>query len=305
MRLSCDVIKDLTPLYAEGMLSETSVDLVEEHLEECEDCQLYLQTMNQKQDVPEDHSVLPLLKMKNLLRKKKAVAIGVAIALTLLFSALFFSFLSAPDYIPYSEGLLEVTELSDGSIIVQMNQEVHGYDINETSSEDGDGSVYHVTTWTTTLGEAGLSDGVDRIVLTNEEESVASVYYYQTDGTLDTLIHGRNENINGGTMILPRLNLTYYFAAAGIVMVTSLIAVLVFRKHNIIARGLLVILLVSTSYIVSHMIVRGMTSASYQSTRDLLAILSITLPLSALIYFATVSYTIRKERQTAEKVNDK
>jgi len=37
--VNCDVIKDLLPLYQEGLLSEASVELVEEHLESCVPCQ--------------------------------------------------------------------------------------------------------------------------------------------------------------------------------------------------------------------------------------------------------------------------
>lgn len=38
MRIDCDIIKDLLPLYAENMVSEKSKSMVEEHLAECEDC---------------------------------------------------------------------------------------------------------------------------------------------------------------------------------------------------------------------------------------------------------------------------
>jgi len=38
MKINCDVIQDLLPLYAENMASQGSRDLVEEHLEECETC---------------------------------------------------------------------------------------------------------------------------------------------------------------------------------------------------------------------------------------------------------------------------
>ncbi|MGX7107932.1 zf-HC2 domain-containing protein [Facklamia miroungae] len=38
MKYDCDLIVDLLPLYVEGVLSQTSNEIVEEHLRECEDC---------------------------------------------------------------------------------------------------------------------------------------------------------------------------------------------------------------------------------------------------------------------------
>ena len=38
MKLDCEVIRDLLPLYAEHMASPASTALVEEHLQECEAC---------------------------------------------------------------------------------------------------------------------------------------------------------------------------------------------------------------------------------------------------------------------------
>ena len=38
MKLSCDIIRDLLPLYAEGLASGVSTAAVEEHLCGCESC---------------------------------------------------------------------------------------------------------------------------------------------------------------------------------------------------------------------------------------------------------------------------
>ena len=38
MKLSCGVIRDLLPLYAENLAGEESRQLVEEHLADCEAC---------------------------------------------------------------------------------------------------------------------------------------------------------------------------------------------------------------------------------------------------------------------------
>ena len=45
MKLDCEVIRDLLPLYAEHMASPASTALVEEHLQECEACRAELEQM--------------------------------------------------------------------------------------------------------------------------------------------------------------------------------------------------------------------------------------------------------------------
>lgn len=50
-RISCNVNKDLLPLYVDDVCSEESKDLVEEHLSECEECQDYYEAL--KEGIPE------------------------------------------------------------------------------------------------------------------------------------------------------------------------------------------------------------------------------------------------------------
>ena len=45
MKLNCNVIRDLLPLYADQICSEESRGLVEEHLTDCSDCSTLLQKM--------------------------------------------------------------------------------------------------------------------------------------------------------------------------------------------------------------------------------------------------------------------
>ena len=42
MKVTCNVIKDVLPLYLENMLSDDSCIMVEEHIEQCQECKNYL-----------------------------------------------------------------------------------------------------------------------------------------------------------------------------------------------------------------------------------------------------------------------
>lgn len=46
MKVSCEIIKDLIPLYKDEICSTESKTLIEEHISNCKDCKNYLNEMN-------------------------------------------------------------------------------------------------------------------------------------------------------------------------------------------------------------------------------------------------------------------
>ena len=52
MKHHCDVIMDLLPLYHDGVCSEKSREMVEEHLKECEECRRALEQIQKEISVP-------------------------------------------------------------------------------------------------------------------------------------------------------------------------------------------------------------------------------------------------------------
>jgi len=53
MKISCDVIRDLLPLYADDACSQASRQMVDEHLDECADCGVILKRL-QNNDIEKD-----------------------------------------------------------------------------------------------------------------------------------------------------------------------------------------------------------------------------------------------------------
>lgn len=71
MKLDCDVIRDLLPLYAEKLASPASSALVEQHLAECEACRAQLEQMEKPVPVqPELQPDAPLRGIRKPCRKK-------------------------------------------------------------------------------------------------------------------------------------------------------------------------------------------------------------------------------------------
>lgn len=86
--MKCDVIKDLLPSYMDGLTSETSNAIIEEHLKECEECRKYLEAMQKemvseryvkrsKEEVKED--IKPFQKLKRETRIKVITAFFTAL----------------------------------------------------------------------------------------------------------------------------------------------------------------------------------------------------------------------------------
>lgn len=51
MKISCDVIRDLLPLYAEGMISRDTRALIAEHMKSCPVCKRYLRSLQTKETI--------------------------------------------------------------------------------------------------------------------------------------------------------------------------------------------------------------------------------------------------------------
>ena len=80
MKLDCEVIRDLLPLYAEHMASPASTALVEEHLQECKACRAELEQMQLPVPVqPEPQPDAPLKGIRTALRKKRILTAAAAV----------------------------------------------------------------------------------------------------------------------------------------------------------------------------------------------------------------------------------
>ena len=90
----CNIIRDLLPLYADGVVSEESRLLVEEHLEGCEACRKALEQMEQPLALPgfalaqeEERSQMQQVKRRIGRSKCRAAALAVVLTLTVLLGA--------------------------------------------------------------------------------------------------------------------------------------------------------------------------------------------------------------------------
>ena len=57
MKKNCNIIRDLLPLYLDDVCSEESKKIVEEHLENCEECKKYLEQLKYSVKIAKSNEV--------------------------------------------------------------------------------------------------------------------------------------------------------------------------------------------------------------------------------------------------------
>lgn len=126
MKVSCNIIKDLLPLYAEDMVSEESKNLVDEHLCECDACTKELGALKKVQKVPLEVDTRALNNVKKAINFRRVLAVVTALLLMVTVYCSAFMLLDATIYLTAEQAVESVDVLDDGSIRIHMSNLVIG-----------------------------------------------------------------------------------------------------------------------------------------------------------------------------------
>ena len=69
MKVTCNVIKDILPLYVENMVSDDTKNLVEQHICDCSICADSLHTAESRPKVPVDRDIQPLKNVEKQIKE--------------------------------------------------------------------------------------------------------------------------------------------------------------------------------------------------------------------------------------------
>ncbi len=83
MNVSCNVIKDLLPLYVEEVVSEDTQTMVAEHLAHCADCRKHCEKLKETVAVPMETAANPLKRIKKAWKRKKIFLIFCTLVVSL------------------------------------------------------------------------------------------------------------------------------------------------------------------------------------------------------------------------------
>ena len=116
MIISCDIIRDILPLYAEDLVSSATHEMVDEHLCGCGSCTKELEELKKKTKIPLEINLNSLKRVGDSIRRRRVLA---ALAAVMTLVTLFVSsviFLMTPVYLTAEEAI-EGVEAREGGIL--------------------------------------------------------------------------------------------------------------------------------------------------------------------------------------------
>ena len=295
MKNECSIVRDLLPLYAEGMVSPETASFVEEHLKDCEHCRNEYERLKAPCAVPAQNDAAPLLMLQKKMAAKRlrTIVLTAVFAVALLVSA--FAVLDAPVYLPYTEERLAVEPVGENGLQITFDPSVT--DFNYTVYQDPDGGNFYycdVEAWYS-LWDRWFPGGEEQrtAVVFPAKPYPVTVMYCPNDGTESICVYG--EAGEGGSIALPRLALGYYLILAVLALAVLFAAWLVAKGRPRQRVWIERIMLYPVSYLISRGIVVGFRAISYSLVRDFRLILFVSLLLYCGLLLAHSAWGLKKE----------
>ena len=275
MKLSCDVIRDLLPLYVEHITSEDSKQLIHKHLEECAECMTYEQNLREGITTNTgDRETIPLKKVQQDIRKRKRDSIVFISLIVGLFMFVIFSYLTMPHFITEKDSGVIVETTDENNIYISFSENVTSGKLTSETWEGGQ-RVIIVEAWTS-IWDDFLGKAKPSLAIRNVQETVDTIYYCsnreETDNGNMTIIYGRNPDPNGGVVVLPRLVMAYYFYFAILLSIVVGVVWIIFRKRKKVSKVCKFLFLVPISYIAAQFLL-GVSLKSFTAQRDFIMII--------------------------------
>ncbi|MBQ6043380.1 MAG: zf-HC2 domain-containing protein [Clostridia bacterium] len=128
MKNECDILKDLLPLYADGMLSESSIAFVEEHLKTCSECADALKEFKSEKPESVSGKIDPAAVGAPIKRIKKKVARRVIIGVVATALVIFTVFALIKIFEPYTVENLESALYAREELEFAVNDIIQRFD---------------------------------------------------------------------------------------------------------------------------------------------------------------------------------
>lgn len=121
MNITCDIIKDLLPLYAEDMVSRDSKKLVDDHLCGCDGCARELAELKKAPRVPMEVDAASLKRVGDTIRRRRILAVMAAVFLLATVMLGVELFLNAKVYLTAEQVVMDCRNTENGDILIQYS----------------------------------------------------------------------------------------------------------------------------------------------------------------------------------------
>jgi hypothetical protein len=192
----------------------------------------------------------------------------------------------SPVYIKDPGNALTIEELSDGSIVAVLDENVSGYDIDRFRDQDSGRSLAFIGCYHTRWDQISEKSS-DILVRIGNKNEIDEVYYYPADGG-DVLIYGdKSATEDGGVVTLPRLVYNYWLIIGGFLSIAGIILYMICRKKYYAEKILNAVLLPVAFTVSIPLCLLGrfdeVYNASYYFTGILLMTVAVYLVLRIVI----------------------
>ena len=126
MKIQCEIIRDILPLYAEDMVSQPTRNMVEEHLGECESCTRELDALkNQEKTLPVPQ-IESLKRISCIIHNSRCLTAAAAVLFLLSFGLWLYGFMKVPVYLSQEEAVKDVYTADNGVLVIDYYDYVRG-----------------------------------------------------------------------------------------------------------------------------------------------------------------------------------
>jgi len=126
MDISCDIIRDLLPLYAEDLVSEDSRKLVDEHLCACDSCVKALGKIKKETYIPVETTTQSLKKVKKMILRRRILSAMAAVLTLITLASFVITYLFAPFQLTKDQALDDFYVREDGAVVIDYSSAVVG-----------------------------------------------------------------------------------------------------------------------------------------------------------------------------------
>lgn len=213
MNVTCDIIKDLLPLYAEDMVSQDSKKLVDEHLCSCDSCTKELAGLVKTPKVPVEVEMGSLKRVETTIRRRRLLAVLAAVFLMATLVLGVNLFLDAKVFLTVDQAVVSAQATEDGSLVIRYSNLVTG--TGSVAGGDNQG-VIAFTRMGKLLRPGTQEDGFTKdygpTFRMDETEGKNIWYCNAKDGMGEDLLLEAGIDYDGAPLTQVNYHLAYYFA---------------------------------------------------------------------------------------------
>ena len=126
MKITCSIIRDLLPLYAEDMVSPDSRELVDDHLCGCDECTKELAALKKRQPIPVETDVSSLKRVELTIRRKKTMTVLAVLMTVAALIVTGMTWLFTPYTLTKTEAIEGVWVTEDGALAIDYARGITG-----------------------------------------------------------------------------------------------------------------------------------------------------------------------------------